>query len=168
VIQAKATSVDKAMYGGTVSNVRELQAMGDEVKSLQRRISQLEDLELEVMERIEPVEAEMAQLSKERADKADEAERLRAEVTVNEAEIDGELERVAADRQVAAAEIPDGLLAEYDRLRRQLGGIGVARLVNGQCGGCHLKLSAVELDRLRRQAGDALVHCDECGRLLVR
>jgi len=168
VLQAKATSVDKAMYGGTVSNVRELQAMGDEVKSLQRRVSQLEDQELEVMERIEPVEAEMAQLTKERADMADQAERLRAEVTVNEAEIDGDLERAQADREVAAAEIPGELLAEYDRLRRQLGGIGVARLVNGQCGGCHLKLSAVELDRLRRQAGDAVVHCDECGRLLVR
>lgn len=168
VLQAKATSVDKAMYGGTVSNVRELQAMGDEVKSLQRRVSQLEDQELEIMERIEPVEAEMAQLGKDRADMAEQTERLRAQVTVHEAEIDADLERTQADREVAAAEIPDELLAEYDRLRRQLGGIGVARLANGQCGGCHLKLSAVELDRLRRQAGDAVVHCDECGRLLVR
>ena len=156
------------MYGGTVSNVRELQAMGDEVKSLQRRVSQLEDQELEVMERIEPVEAEMAQLTKDRSDMAAQAERLRAEVTVSEAEIDAELERTQVERGAAAAEIPEELLAEYDRLRRQLGGIGVARLVNGQCGGCHLKLSAVELDRLRRQAGDAVVHCDECGRLLVR
>ena len=44
----------------------------------------------------------------------------------------------------------------------------MARLVGTNCGGCHLTLSAVELDRIRHQPGDAVVLCEECGRLLVR
>jgi uncharacterized protein len=52
-------------------------------------------------------------------------------------------------------------------LRHDLGGIAVARLVGTNCGGCHLTLSAVELDRIRHEPGDAVVICEECGRLLV-
>ena len=71
-------------------------------------------------------------------------------------------------RQAAAAGIPDELLSEYDRLRKKLGGVGAARLANGSCTGCHLALPATELDRIRHQAPDAVAHCDQCGRILVR
>src|SRR5690606_20553253 len=42
----KAEQHDKALYGGTISNPRELQAMQDEIAALRRRIGQLEDQEL--------------------------------------------------------------------------------------------------------------------------
>ena len=76
------------------------------------------------------------------------------------------------DRDGLAAAAADGvdaeLLATYEGLRGELGGIAVARLVGSVCGGCHLGLSAVEVDRIKKQPPDALVRCDECGRLLVR
>ena len=53
-------------------------------------------------------------------------------------------------------------------LRSRLGGVAVARLVGKTCQGCHLQLSAVEIDRIRRLDVDELVHCEACGRLLVR
>ena len=53
-------------------------------------------------------------------------------------------------------------------LRAKLGGVGAARLVNGRCTGCHLTLPATELDRIRREPPDALIRCDQCGRVLVR
>ncbi|MDZ7733961.1 MAG: C4-type zinc ribbon domain-containing protein [Acidimicrobiia bacterium] len=59
-------------------------------------------------------------------------------------------------------------LEEYEKLRRQLGGIGVAPLEGGTCGGCNLTLSAVERDRIKSEPPDAVIHCEECGRLLVR
>ena len=64
--------------------------------------------------------------------------------------------------------MPEDLWPEYDRLRAALGGVAVARLVNGTCQGCHLRLSAVEVDRIRKLSPDEPVHCEECGRLLVR
>jgi predicted nucleic acid-binding Zn-ribbon protein len=60
------------------------------------------------------------------------------------------------------------LVSEYERLRAGLGGIGVARLEGGRCLGCQLMLSAVERDRLKGLPPDEVVHCEECGRLLVR
>ena len=63
---------------------------------------------------------------------------------------------------------PTDLMGEYERLREQLDGIAVAELRSGQCLGCHLSLSAVEVDRIKREPADAVVHCGECGRILVR
>jgi predicted nucleic acid-binding Zn-ribbon protein len=72
-----------------------------------------------------------------------------------------------AARADVAARVPDALLAHYEKLRRGLDGVGVARVDAGRCAGCHLSLSAVELDSLRRAADGQVVNHEECGRILV-
>ena len=79
-----------------------------------------------------------------------------------------EIDQEAAARSSEAAEIPDAALSSYDGLRARMGGVAVARLRNGTCEGCHLALSAMELDRIRHAPADELCHCEECGRILVR
>ena len=61
----------------------------------------------------------------------------------------------------------DDLLARYEQLRSKLGGTGAARLVGGSCSGCHLTLSSMELDRVRKAPPDAVITCEQCGRILV-
>ncbi len=63
--------------------------------------------------------------------------------------------------------MPDNLLATYERLRTRLGGIGVARLVGNHCDGCHLALSAVELDHVRHLPEGEVYTCEQCSRILV-
>jgi predicted nucleic acid-binding Zn-ribbon protein len=140
---------DGKLYGGTTSNPRELQALQDEVASLGRRVSLLEDSELEIMEQLEPVEAAAATQQAAITALEDEMEQLRMAVTAAEAELDVELGEVDALRADAVASVPSDLLDEYERIRSRNGGIGVAPLTGGQCGGCHIKLSAVELDRIK-------------------
>jgi len=166
--RARIANADTALYSGSTSNPRELQALQDEIASLTRRVSLLEDEELAVMEQLEPVEGDLSAKARERDRLEGEIERLRAAVTAGEAELDVALDAEAEQRRVAAEVVPDGLLTEYERIRARSAGVGVARLVAGQCGGCHLRLSAVELDRIKKQPVDTVVHCDECGRLLVR
>jgi predicted nucleic acid-binding Zn-ribbon protein len=48
------------------------------------------------------------------------------------------------------------------------GGIGAARLQGATCLGCNLGLPAVVVDRIRKLDPDEVVHCEECGRILVR
>jgi uncharacterized protein len=163
----KATQADKRLYSGTVSNPRELQALQDDIASIKRRISQIEDDELEIMELTEPVEAEQAELDGERATLAAEGDRLRAEVADAESSIAAELASVQAERDAAAAEVPDELWSEYDKLRAARGGVAIARLVGPTCQGCHLSLPAAEVDRIKHLPADEPVHCEECGRLLV-
>jgi predicted nucleic acid-binding Zn-ribbon protein len=167
-VRAKAAADDKALYGGTVSAIKDLRALQDEIESLGRRQLELEDRELEIMEQAEPMDAELARIAQARADADAAAIGLVARIAELEVEIDGELEAVAAQRGEAAAPVAPELLSEYESLRKPLRGIAVARLIGTRCDGCHLTLSAVDVDRIRHEPPDALVHCSECGRILVR
>jgi uncharacterized protein len=164
----RANKAEKQLYSGTVTNPRELQALQDDVASIRRRIAQLEDDELEIMELAEPVDAQRAELAAQREQLDGEARRLTARLAEAEAEIDAELTTVRAERERAAADVPGDLWGEYDALRSRLGGVAIARLVSSTCQGCHLALPAVEIDRIRKLGLDEPVHCEDCGRLLVR
>jgi len=166
-IEARKVETDAKLYGGAVNAPRELQALQDELKSLKRRQTTLEDAELELMEQAEPLDADLARLAGERVAADEEAIRLTAVLAETEVTIAGELAAVEAERQVAAEHIDPARLDEYERLRGQRGGIAVARLVGKSCGGCHLGLSAVEVDRIRKTPPGDIVHCEECSRILV-
>jgi uncharacterized protein len=164
----RANQAEKQLYSGSVTAPRELQALQDDVASIRRRIGQLEDDELEIMELVEPVDAERSELASQRDRLEAECERLRAALAEAESELATELAAVKAEREDAAAAVPDELWPEYDKLRARLGGVAIARLVGSTCQGCHLALPAVEVDRIRKLPLDEAVYCEECGRLLVR
>lgn len=166
-IDEKRRSVDKTMYSGSVANPRELQGMAEEVTSLGRRQSQLEDQVLDLMERIEPLTARITDFDVATAANAADTGSVDIALRAAEADILAELHIETAARAAAVASVPPELVEEYESLRVRAGGIGVARLVGSQCGGCHLTLSAVGLARIKRLSTDSVAHCEECGRLLV-
>lgn len=166
-IEDKRTQADRQLYSGSITAPRELQALQDEIGALGRRQSDLEDELLEVLTAIEPVDDDLARLAQEQAEVDAERERLLAALGAAEAEIDAELAGVEEEREALAAALPEERLSEYEAARRRHGGIAVARLVGSNCGGCHLTLSAVELDRIKKLPADEPAVCEECGRLLV-
>jgi hypothetical protein len=164
---ARLRSLDERSRSGTVTSFRDQEALANEIASVARRKHELEDHELEIMEALEPHDAALASVEAE-ADAAAETRRtLEAQIAFDEAEIATEVGTVIDRRATLAAEVPAALLTEYEKLRAHLGGIGVARVVHGNCSGCNLHLAATELDRIRHLTGDTLEHCDQCGRLLV-
>jgi predicted nucleic acid-binding Zn-ribbon protein len=167
-LEKRSVDLDQRMRSGSVTASRELTAMSEQIQALKRRRSDLEDAELEVMEALEPLETRVADLQTRWAALDGQATRLRAEVAEAEVALDADLEQVNAERAGSAASLPPDLLATYERLRRRLGGVGAAPLVGASCGGCHLTLSASELDRIRRLPPDAVATCEQCGRILVR
>jgi predicted nucleic acid-binding Zn-ribbon protein len=166
--EGRIAEIDKRMYSGEVSASKDLQAMATEIEHLKARVSKLEDSALEAMDEREPLDAAVADLEARDAGLVELGERLRSAITDAEAAIDAELATEVEQRTAAATAVPDELLAEYERLRSRLGGIGAARLEHGTCMGCRMKLPATEIDRIKHQPPDALVHCDQCGRILVR
>lgn len=167
-VAAKAEAEDKRLYSGTVTAAKELQALQDEIAALQRRQRALEDEALELMVQIEPLDERLAGLDAKRAELHGRAEAVRTRIAELEGEIGAEIAQVEAERAEVAQTVPGPLLAEYESLRKRLGGIAVAKLEGGACRGCHLQLSAVELDRIKKLPRDEIVHCEECGRILVR
>jgi len=165
--RTRRTELERRMFGGQISAARDLQAMDEEVKHLARRISELEDREIEIMEELEPIDAELAVVSSERDQRRDDRVRLQAAVAAAVEGIDADIAAESAARVAAATQVPADLLTRYERLRTTLGGTGAARLVGGSCSGCHLSLPAMEVDRIRKAPADEVILCDQCGRILV-
>lgn len=168
LLSAKAVAEDKKLYSGTVTAPKELQAIQDEIKSLDRRRTALEDDVLVQMEAAEPLDETLAAVRVRRAELDAVLTDLRDRLAAAEAVIDAEVTVLQGERDALAAGLDPAVLREYDQLRKMLGGVAVAKLEGSSCRGCHLQLSAVEVERIRKLAPDAMVHCEECGRILVR
>ncbi|HEY9251814.1 MAG TPA: C4-type zinc ribbon domain-containing protein [Nocardioides sp.] len=155
------------MDSGAISSAKDLERMQHELATLDRRISVLEDEELEVMEQLEEAQASVTRLEAELAEISEKLAVAVDSVDVETSKIDGELAGVAEERAPALEGIPDDLLALYSRLSEKMG-VGAAELRARRCGGCNLQLDPAEISRIRGLAADEVVRCEECSRILVR
>ncbi|HSM65875.1 MAG TPA: C4-type zinc ribbon domain-containing protein [Ilumatobacteraceae bacterium] len=151
----------------TVIAPREAEALMHEIATIQSQRDELDDAELEALEEQSAADDELtAHLADEasvRDTAGDAADALAAET----AEIDEQLTRLDARRTELRATLSDSLLSTYDRKRAALG-VAVARLVGKQCQGCHLELSAAEIDTVKDEAAaTGVTDCPDCGRLLI-
>jgi uncharacterized protein len=157
----------RQMDSGSVSP-KELTNLQHELDSLKRRQSDLEDQELELMERLEVAEAALkaAQegLEKATADR-ERAEQLRDDAMADIA--DGTTKHEAARAEVAGG-ISAPLLTLYDRIRTQTGTSGAAALRHRACQGCRIELYGNELAAVRNADPHEVLRCENCSRILVR
>jgi len=168
LIDDKRSQIDAKLYDGSVTGTKDLLALQDEAKMLLDRKNAIEDDELEFMESLEQVETELTPSVAQREALASQRDEREGALTVAIAELEAELAATENERADASAHVPAELLAHYDRLRVDFGGVAVARLVGSTCDGCHMTLSAVAIDQIKKQPDDAVVTCDDCGRLLIR
>ena len=159
---------DRARLDAGTGSAKDLQAITHELDSLARRQSELEDVELEVMERAEAAEAQAGRIEAERASVAadvDEATAARDEALQ---QLDREAAQVGAPRADTVAGVGADLLGLYDKIRATSGGLGAAALRQRRCGGCQLELNTVDMNRIKAAPEDEVLRCEECRRILVR
>lgn len=167
-VRTRITRDRARLDAGQVSSPKELGNLQSEIESLLRRQSDLEDVELEVMERRESAQARLAEAGEERAKVAADIQSVTARRDELLAELAEQSGKAADRRAGAAAEEPADLIDLYEKLRAQHGGVGAAALRRGQCQGCHLTLNTVDLNAIRAAAADEVLRCEECRRILVR
>ncbi len=152
----------------TINDAKQLSNLQHELESLARRQAELEDVELEVMERLEAAQKSHAALVAQREVLAVDLADARTARDNALADLADE-ERIArAAREAAAQGLPTDLLALYDKLRADNGGIGAAALHRGRCEGCRIELTPVDLGRIREAPPAEVIRCEECRRILVR
>jgi predicted nucleic acid-binding Zn-ribbon protein len=160
--------IERRMESGDVTSSRDLQAMDLEVQHLAARQVQFEEEEMALLEEEEPLDA----LADERGATAkvldEEAAGLEATIIAAVADIELAIKAEEATRAEAASRLPVELADRYEVLRSHLGGVGAARLVGDRCDGCHLNLSSVEVERIRRLPHEEFAACPQCDRILVR
>jgi predicted nucleic acid-binding Zn-ribbon protein len=167
-VKVRRTRDRDRMDQGLITNPKDLERMQHELVSLERRIGSLEDAELEIMEQLEEAQRTADTLAAQLAETDAQIAELAIARDARWVEIDAELAETEAARAVAVEGMPEDLLALYERLRAQKGGVGAAALRARQCGGCQLTIDAAELGVIRAAAADEVVRCEECQRILVR
>jgi len=155
------------MDTGQITNPKDLERMQHELVSLERRITTLEDAELEVMQALEEAQQVLDGLGIRAEDIDARLAELVAARDEKQAAIDSSLDELASARGPATDGMPEDLMALYERLREQKG-VGAALLRSRQCGGCHMSIDASELSRIRSAPADEVIRCEECQRILVR
>jgi predicted nucleic acid-binding Zn-ribbon protein len=150
------------------SSMKDVSALEGELVSLRKRLSDLEDAELVVMERVEQATSAVAAIDDERAAIAVAQQRLEAERDEAAAGLATEREHAERDRVAVSGGVPEALLALYEQRRVRGGGVGAALLQHRTCGGCTITLTGSDLEQVRRAAPDDVVQCPECDRILVR
>lgn len=165
LLEEQTAKEEQRLLSGAVSNPKELSALQAKTAELKNRRSVLEDQLIEVMEAKEKTAATLADLTTEHSTNVAEADKLETTVGGLTSDIDAELKQHSDGRAQIQSTIPDDLLALYEKIKSQKHGVGAAALVGGTCQGCHTKLPAVELERVRSEGG--LQRCDNCRRILV-
>jgi len=167
-LEAKIANSERHLYDGGVTSPKEAQALQDEIAGLRRRKDEAEDRVLELMEQLEPLDAELGELSERRTALEDQADRVGARI----AELSAEIETLTTEEESARRSLVEGIPADlvqvYEQRRRAMrGGVAISRLQGSSCGSCHLEISAVELEAIRALPANELGECPECGALVL-
>ncbi len=167
-VRSRAKRDAELLATGEVVSARQLTDLQHEIASLQRRQSDLEDTELELLEQAEEAAGALQRAEQERDELAARAAAAKGEADSAMSELAAAYRQTTAQRKDLAAGVPSDLLALYEKIRAAHGGTGVAEFSGDQCGGCRLQMIPSELAAVKSAPVDDVVRCEECGRILVR
>ncbi len=165
-IERRIAEIDVRLYDGSVTNPRELEAYQEERANLEANRGDEEDKLLELMIESDDTQAllDRARELFERVD--DERNREIADLRSRHAEVSSELPDFIERRASLVSEHAPMTLAIYEQVRQLRGGQGAALVDRrGLCQGCRLVIPTSELGRVR--AGDEIVQCGSCSRILI-
>jgi len=158
---------EKRLTSGT-GTPKELEQTQHELGTLGARRSELEEVELEIMMRVDGIKDRITALSAEE----NELGAVLADLNIRKenalAAIATEREGIETDRKATTQSVSAEFLALYEKIRAGSNGIAAAALAGNQCKGCNLTLNTIELQRIAALAQDEVVRCEECRCILVR
>jgi len=159
---------DEARLASGSASPKELEQLQHEIGTLGVRRTELEEIELEIMMRIDGIKARITELSEQESALAAEITELEIKKANALAVINADIDAIKSERASEITSIGTELVALYEKNRASNNGTGAAALVGNQCKGCHLTVNNIELQRIASLAEDEVVRCEECRCILVR
>lgn len=167
-VKARRTRDQDRIDRGLIANPKDIERMQHEMVSLERRITSLEDDELEIMATLEDAQRTLDSLTAEIAAADERLGELRAARDDKGRDVEAELREQVGRREEMVRGLPEDLVALYEKLRANRRGVGAAELRQRRCTGCQLTIDFAELAVIKKAPVDLVVRCEECSRILVR
>ena len=160
----RSETLNSQLYGGEVTNPRDLESLEKEASNVLQLIEQQESVLSEISAKIEEAQAKKTELESQLGE-------AKAAWQVRQSELKAELKELNAERagfEGQRSKLTEGLdptsLQRYEALRKSKGGLAVARVERGLCQGCRMSLPTHQQQRVR--TGQQMVLCSSCGRML--
>ncbi|MEU8511530.1 C4-type zinc ribbon domain-containing protein [Kitasatospora sp. NPDC048722] len=167
-VRARSARNQQRLDSGAITSPKDLENLQHEIGSLAKRQGDLEEVVLDVMERLESAQTRVTELTARLEHSTVVLTEAEGRRDAAFAEIDAEADKVKRDRETVAAVVPADLMKLYAKLRETQGGVGAARLYQRRCEGCRTEFSITELNAIKAEPADKVVRCENCSRILVR
>lgn len=142
----------------------EFTALTHEIENAEKKVSSIEDREIELMEEAESLKPEIADAEKIHADEKAKIQQVMATLGTKEENLKKLIAEVKAERAGNAEGIDEDVLDRYDRLFKNKNGTAIVALEGEVCTGCHMKVTTQTVVAVKGQKD--VVHCPQCGRML--
>ena len=148
------------------SSSKDAQGIQSEIDSLTRRKGELEEVELEILERLEQAKVELGEISGKKDVLSKEISSLQESIQAAVDELKSRGRKLTADREILVSKVPDEALDRYKALASKQ--IAVGQVENRACSACRMGLTANTIDALSSLADDEVGSCPECLAIIVR
>ena len=164
-VEAKKLQIEKySLQQFQTKKNDEYRALAHEIETCKKTIYEIEDQQLELMEKAELAQKEVAVATHASNEGRKLVEGQIAALGVREGNLRKELAELDSNRAALAEAVDENARARYERLLRSKGGNVMVGVQHGVCGGCHMKLPPAVL--VACQGQQELVTCINCGRIL--
>ncbi len=163
-LKGRITDGERRLMSGKVKNPKELEALQASVVALRRQRVAVDDKTLEALGKVDEWQAILAERQATLA-------KLETAWTAKQEALDADEQKMKRNyailkkqREALAGALDAGALQNYERLRKRKGGVAVAKINNGNCGACNVRLPTGVISSARQD--DRQVTCPSCGRIL--
>ena len=159
----RAENLGQKLYGGVITNVKEISSSTKKLESLKSIVKKTEDEMLNIMERQDNIRSRLEEMSASLNKKAEEYRRLHGSYLANQQKVRNLLAQIPISRQKLLDKIDAELWHKYLDMKKKFTE-PLARVEKGTCMGCRMSIPFNDLRMLKQ--GGGLVYCNNCGRML--
>lgn len=164
-IEQKINKEEKRLFSGSITNPKELKSIQDEIAILNKKKDSFETDELELMENLDEMTNIINNFIEQSKNNEIDIKKLKEEFDGINSNLEMRLTELSKERESAIKVVSGGLLEKYTDMIKNKGGIAVARIIDGDCSGCRVKLPFEEIETLN--LNKELGRCPSCKRMLI-
>lgn len=162
-ITVKLKDVEKKLYDGSVSDLKQLTYMNKESQDLKKETIKLEKEILNLMEETEKLGQELTEVLITYNKLNDEIHSKENEFESISIQVKHEIKKEKIIINKISSSLGEELQKKYSTLKQSKGKV-LAQVYDGKCNGCHMTIPLFIMAKLKNK--DEITYCDNCGRML--
>ena len=164
-LKGRIVDTEKRLMDGSVTNPKELEALQASLDALKRQQASVDEKAVEALLQVEELTKSLSEQQARLAELEEAWRSSQSELIEFEEKMKRNYIILKRRREKAAAAMDPDSLANYEHLRKRKAGVAIAEVQDSNCAACHVQLPTGTVSAL---AGNGLVTCPSCGRLLYK